>query len=538
MDGGVTAADRDRRKTLSSAQRLVLAHDLASYPGISRFALDFVRHEGTARTFLDPADDVTESPAHVASRDAIARELIETNSAWGNDVRREVEQWRSGAMTLIAGQQIGFGGGPLYTLTKIASLINLRERYRREGRDAVVFFWMATEDHDFLEVAQLTLPVSSGTKVIRAAERPESGRVVGNLPLPVSLVEQFRRIEPSLVGPWCDTALSFRDSFALLLASVLRDRGVVLVDALLPSVRRAGSDVFEQIAGRWAEAQTLVRLRDRELLQAGYSPQVQGESDHAFLWMIGEQGQRTPVRRGADGSFSTGDEAVSLDHLLATIEHEPARISTGALLRPVLQDLAFGTDVFVGGPAEVSYYAQSAVLHEMMGVRAPKIMLRGHVLVSPRRALERMLRHGMRIEEIYDPPDSVLARREGDATLKWSHAITSAAAQLSNAVSEAAPLAAGAAPEMNDSIRRSMRRIDYHMDRMRERGARAIARRDRERAEAVERVHSILAPGEVPQDRHVSWLPWYHRWKGDLLDALADCAEPDSVSVSVLGMEG
>ena len=40
--------------------------------------------------------------------------------------------------------------------------------------------------------------------------------------------------------------------------------------------------------------------------------------------------------------------------------------------------------VFVGGPAEVAYYAQIAPLHAMLNVPMPRVTLRGHVLVAPR----------------------------------------------------------------------------------------------------------------------------------------------------------
>ena len=39
----------------------------------------------------------------------------------------------------------------------------------------------------------------------------------------------------------------------------------------------------------------------------------------------------------------------------------------------LLQDLVFGTDLFVGGPAEVAYYAQLGGLYERFGIRRPRV---------------------------------------------------------------------------------------------------------------------------------------------------------------------
>lgn len=516
-----------------------MRHGLESYPGISRFALDFVHGRDSARQFFARGSASLEPLVSTPLRDAVADELLETNRQWGNDIARELDIWRrGGALTIIAGQQTGFGGGPLYTLAKLASLLNLRDRYRREGRDAVVFFWMATEDHDFLEVANLALPARDGVTLLRAAERPAPGHIVGDLPIPRTLIDQLRRHDPALAGEWCDPSLTFRDAFARLLSQTLADHGVVLVDALLPSLRRAGIDIFESTLSRWTELQELLAVRDAAIRDAGYAPQVQSEDGHTLLWLIDDAGIRNPVRIDADGALTVGQQSSSVADLRRHIAEHPQRISTGALLRPVLQDSVFGTDAFIGGPAEVSYYAQSEALHQALGVRPPAVMLRGHALVSPIRPLERALSQGFAIEELYEDPHTVLARREENAIARWDDAIAGAATRFEDEIANVTPLAADAAAEMSRSVARSMKRINYHVGRMRERGSRAIARRDADRARAVERIHEIVAPGLIPQDRRISWLPFAARWRDELLIALIEAAEPNGTTVSVIGMEG
>ena len=60
---------------------------------------------------------------------------------------------------------------------------------------------------------------------------------------------------------------------------------------------------------------------------------------------------------GRAQSFSTAE-------LLGILDTEPERISPSALLRPVFQDFLLSTSLTVGGPAEIAYFAQSAVLFE------------------------------------------------------------------------------------------------------------------------------------------------------------------------------
>ena len=50
--------------------------------------------------------------------------------------------------------------------------------------------------------------------------------------------------------------------------------------------------------------------------------------------------------------------------LLARIDKAPESVSPNALLRPVVQDSILPTAVYVGGPAELAYLAQSKVIYD------------------------------------------------------------------------------------------------------------------------------------------------------------------------------
>jgi uncharacterized protein YllA (UPF0747 family) len=64
------------------------------------------------------------------------------------------------------------------------------------------------------------------------------------------------------------------------------------------------------------------------------------------------------------GLWQAGREKYATADLAGILAAEPERISPSALLRPVFQDFLFGTSLTIGGPAEVAYFAQSAVLFE------------------------------------------------------------------------------------------------------------------------------------------------------------------------------
>src|SRR5437868_4207883 len=377
---------------------------LAAYPGMNPFVLDWMTGEARATQFLPRETTPAGLPA--PHRGELIQALDDSNRHWGNFVADDLRRWAAGdTVTLITGQQVGFGGGPLYTLAKLASLVKMKRQLAKEGKDATIFFWLATEDHDYAEAATLSLPVNtipsskSGINrqldliTLRATRAVESRAVVGQAAIPDALITQLLSLYDIDRPTWLREGISFRDSFAELLAAVFEGERIIFVDALLPELRRAGAPLFEKMFDQWEAIEQEIASRSDALTRAEYVPQVitrPGEQ-YTLLFRIDEHGER---------------------HIVTGRVDDPATISTSALTRPLLQDFVFAPDVFVGGPSEVAYYAQIASLHEMLGVPMPRVALRGHALVAPKRIARLFERFGLDAREIFMSADAILAERE------------------------------------------------------------------------------------------------------------------------------
>jgi uncharacterized protein YllA (UPF0747 family) len=61
-------------------------------------------------------------------------------------------------VAVVTGQQAGAFGGPMYTLLKAITAIQLARRTANEhGAQAIAVFWVDAEDHDWAEVASATV---------------------------------------------------------------------------------------------------------------------------------------------------------------------------------------------------------------------------------------------------------------------------------------------------------------------------------------------------------------------------------------------
>ncbi len=494
---------------------------LDRYPAINPLALDLVHGKPEATRLFRQSSSSIPDP----DRQPLARALRDSNRSWGNDVGEMVDDWAAGrGRAIVAGQQVGFGGGPLYTLVKLASLLHMAEESRRSGDDPLIpFFWMATEDHDFDEVARLTLQLNGRTKEFRSKTSPAERFPVGPLTVPEDLRTAVVSATALPEEGWLEPGLSFRDSFARLITSVAGGR-VVLVDSLLPELRQAGKRVFATAAARFDDVQQAIASSSRQIEAAGYRVQVKPAATERYTMFY---------EIDSDGARSAIEDGRKLGRLS---EEAPERISTAALMRPLLQDFVFRPTAFVGGPAEVAYYAQLSGASELLDVPSPRVMLRAHALVVPRRYMEAMVRHDIDPEEWLDSPETILSRREQDREAELAERIELLKGEFDRELESIRESILEADRSLTRSLNRTARRIDYHLDVLGRRGRRVIARSDQERFSAVERFSNVVRPNGIVQDRIIGWLTHWMLWGDETLDAIVPHAEPAVDRLSIIGI--
>ncbi len=514
----------------------------ASIPHTSKIFTDFLSYSSDVRRFFPTQPDA----AHIAafgksvSRDpqrqaAVADVLAKQNRTWGASeaTLRNIERLRNGAFVVVTGQQVGLFGGPALALFKVASALALTKQVQALGVDCVPVFWLASEDHDLAEVNQsLLLTPDLQLASFAAKTAGVEGAPVASIRFAEGTNDMVARaaelLGESLAADYLRESytegISFSDAYAKLYTRLFGDYGLILLTPSDTDLHRIAAPLFADAARRSAELDEAILARNRELSSAGYHEQVKVTAESTPLFALVD-GARIPIHR-SNGQFKVGRELVSAEELQRRIEASPEQFSANVLLRPVLQDYWLPTLAYIGGPAEIAYFAQAAVVYEkLLGRVTPIVSRMSATLIEPR--IERLLtKYHVDLPEMFHgecelrdciaaralPPE--LKQNFGDARDAVNEAmqrVSSSLQQLDSTLVEAAT--------------RATSKMQYQINRLEKRAAQAELRRSEIITRHTAQIENSLYPRKTLQEREIAGLYFHAKYGPQLVDRLVDLAQ-------------
>jgi len=522
-------------------------------PHNSRLFLDFLFHSEKVTAFYPHGPHSQAVLQHARRlqfpperRARVAAVLERENRAWGASAAtlNSIERFSQGAVACIGGQQIGIFGGPLYSLLKAVSALQMAEQLTSQGCPAVPVFWLATEDHDLAEIASVTLPNGCELEKLIATAQSGSEAPVGGIALEqgiTSLVEHAAE----LLGPgWVSEALresyrpgeTYGSAFARLFTRLLAGTGLILVDPLDAELHAIAQPLFVAAAERAAELDHALLEQGKLLQQAGYHEQVRVTPDSTLLFSI-EGNRRTVLHRVANGEgaqatrasgdheFLIGSRKVKRQELLSRIAEHPENFSANVLLRPVFQDYLFPTAVYFGGPAEIAYFAQARVVYEkLLGYSTPVLPRFSATLITAETG-ELMERYGLSFCDLFHGAEQV---NELLATSALDPELRDLLERTHNAVESHMQALAGPLhkldPTLVDAAEHSKRKMLYQVSKIRGKAARAELHRNRQLARDAQRVLTELFPHRELQERVLPGIYFLARYGPELIVRLKQVA--------------
>jgi bacillithiol biosynthesis cysteine-adding enzyme BshC len=403
-------------------------------------------------------------------------------------------------------------------------------------------FWLATEDHDFDEVNHVVFPARRELRKLTYLSAPSAPRPVGGIPLDDSITGLIDAAWELLGASDAMDALAaayrpgntFAQAFREFYGQAFAAQGLLFLDASGREVHALGAPVLRAGIERADDLHAGLVARNDELHAAGYDVQVAVTAQSSLLFLIDERtGARNALKRTSpsaaepNGLWTAGRKTFSTDELLGILDAEPQRISPSALLRPVFQDYLLSSSLIIGGPAEIAYFAQSAVLYErILGRLTPAQPRFSATLIEP--AIAELLRkHELPLERIFSENAASLAQLLAarsmpvEAKRRLSAAGQALDAELEPLLAYMASLDEG----MGRSAQTAANKMRYQMNRLRRLGANFQLQREESLGRHAEAISRALYPAGALQERLHGAAYYFARYGFELAEILSKLAE-------------
>jgi bacillithiol biosynthesis cysteine-adding enzyme BshC len=451
-------------------------------------------------------------------------------------------------VAIVTGQQAGLFGGPLYTLLKAVTAIQLAARVRAEhGAPAVAVFWVDAEDHDWDEIRTagiLDEPLALRQITVRNVDGAGS-RPIASLTFDAGIDDAVAALEAGLVPSdfkaevMAAVRRRFRpgagvaSAFAGFLDDLLGRHGLVVFESGDTSAKPLVAGLLEHELGHPGLTARLAREAAASMTRLGHEPQVEPGQDSVALFYLDRDG-RKPIKHRGSG-FTIADGTRSADELRAEAHAHPERFSPSVLLRPLVQDRLFPTICSVTGPSELAYQAQLGAVYREFGVEQPLLYPRASATLVDSAAARFLERSRLPLEALQAQDEGALNRflesqlpPALEKTFEETdRQVAERAALLKSAVVSVDPTLTGAVDTTLDRIRDTLKTLQGKI-------VHAAKRRDETLRRQFNRTRALAFPGGHPQERILCVVFFVNRFGLTLPDRLIEALPLDTDSHHVL----
>lgn len=434
-------------------------------------------------------------------------------------------------LTVITGQQAGILTGPLYTLYKAMTTILLAKEQREKlGRPVVPVFWIAGEDHDWLEIRETYILSSEGKPIPCRLSGDGGGESVGHQKVPAwetieaQLLEmpdsEFRSSVLKKCRQLTEQAENLTQWFALTLQWLVYKWGLIFFDPMLPEFKRLAAPLYEQIIKMQVDIREALAERTKEWVALGFEAQIKPIGGEVNLFLS------VPERRGilySDGAFYLRGrkESWNLDALNSLLTQAPERFSPNVVTRPVVQEFLFPTLAYVPGPGELNYWAQLGEVFTTLGFVMPILFPRLSAVVLTASWQKFLSKQALTIEDVYSGLEDYRNRyvREQD-TLNIDDRFQRFREEIAKGYAELKPLEE-IHVNVHDWLIRNEEKVNFQLDYLKAKIWQAQRKGCNDILNRLQQLEDGITPHQSRQERVLNPLSFVIRYGDSFVDRVA-----------------
>ena len=489
------------------------------------------------------------------NRQELCDVLEETNKSFGAGEKtfENIKLLRDEkCVAIVTGQQAGLFSGELYTIYKALSAVKLAEDLRKQNIKVVPIFWIAEEDHDFDEVKK-TFVLDREGKLAKFENTPRN--YAENLPVGLvridetinetinDLFESLSQTEfsgkvKSLLLETYKSGETYSTAFAKFLAKIFSDYGLVFLLPLNKKLKKLCAPIFVESIEESDQIISALLEKNEQVKNENYQAQVLVAANSFPLFYQDENNKRQALRINAENSkFKIQNSKREFDktELVETARNTPQNLSPNALLRPVVQDYLLPTVIYIGGAAEIAYFAQNSAIYGTLNRPVTPIRHRESFTIVQRKHARTLEKYELKFAELFDGKEKVSAKIvekfiSSDAAETFMEVGESFNAQLDRLHESLTEIE----PTLAVSLANRRKKINWHIAALRKKYHVAEIEKNEIIRRRIENLFTALLPNNALQERTLNVLTFLNFFGTNFVDWIYDAIETDEKEHKIL----
>ncbi|AGT31426.1 hypothetical protein M493_05640 [Geobacillus genomosp. 3] len=531
-----------REVPLPAATKLAADYITGAFPAEKGFA--YVRADDDAfRRRLSHVQGKTYDRRALADYLSAYHRRFSASAATMNNIDKLRDE---NSVVIVGGQQAGLLTGPLYTIYKIITIIQLaKEQERKLGVPVVPLFWIAGEDHDIAEVDHVYVVEDGEVKKAAYPHRLNEKRMAADVPLDRELagawvervVKTYGETDItnellSFLTACLDDSRTFVDFFAAIVLRLFANDGLVVLNAGDAAVRPLERRFFAALIDRHRDVTSAVLAQQETLRALGYTPLIEIAPDAANLFYY-DGYERSLLHYDAGRRVfrnKAGNIAFTKQELLELAETKPACLSNNVVTRPLMQEYLLPTLAFIAGPGEIAYWAELKEVFSLFGMEVPPVVPRLQATIVSRSLQTDLADIGLEAAD-------VLSGRLEEAREQWrketaevplAEAFAKAKADIEAAHRPLRALGMEIDRGLEGLVAKNAAIIQSQIEFLQQTLQRALLRKHEAEWRKFWRVETALRPNGAPQERVWNVFYYVNRYGFDFVEKLSAIGAPEN----------
>lgn len=427
--------------------------------------------------------------------------------------------------TIITAHQPNLFTGPLYSIYKIISTINLVEKLRETypEQSFVPIFWTGGEDHDFEEVNHLNLfgkrltwddkqggSVGQYTVDSLRSVLDETKAILGE--------GEYAKVVAEKLETFYGNASSYSEAVKHFLNWIFGRYGLVIANAGTAGFKGQMISLFKDELLHQS-SKPIIAQTIQDLEAAGY--QQQAHAREINLFYLSPNKRSRIVKEGNQYEVLDTDLRFSEAEILAELATNPQNFSPNVVLRPLFQESIFPNLAYIGGGGEIAYWLERKTQFEHYQVPFPMLIRRCSVLWVPKGMTKLMSKLNIQTKELFEDTHQLLKQyvlENTEAELSLKEELNALNAIFGQILSKAKEVDSALEP----GVLGQQKQMQKAVENLEQRLIRSEKKKNETSMQQIQKLKDNLFPNNGLQERYDNFLGFYSRYGEMFLETLKE----------------